>query len=161
MENQNIITKDKASRAIIIHDDGILLMFRHQLKPTWEIKEYYVTIGWWAEWIETSEQTLHREVMEEAGIEVDIIDLITVYNYDMMWSDNDILRYTSNIYLCKNKGDKFFQTHELDSPESLQHNENNSYEIQKVTWSELPKINLIPKDLHWTIVEYAYKNWYL
>ena len=107
MENQNIITKDKASRAIIIHDDGILLMFRHQLKPTWEIKEYYVTIGWWAEWIETSEQTLRRASFVQKG------------------------------------------------------DENNSYEIQKVTWSELPKINLIPKDLHWTIVEYAYKNWYL
>lgn len=161
MTDSNIIIKDRASRAIIIHGDGILLMFRHQLKPSWEVKKYYVTIGWWVEWSETSEETLHREVMEEAWIEVDIIDIITVYNYDMKWPNNDILRYVTDVYLCKNKGDTFFQTKELDGPESLAYSDDNVFEIQKINWNQLPELNLIPIDMKWTIIDYAINNWYI
>ena len=135
MTGSNFTIKDRASRAIIMHDDGILLMFRHELKPSWEIKEYYVTIGWWSEGSETPEETLHREIMEEVWIEVDIIDTITVYNYDVKWPNDDVLRYVTDVYLCKNKGDKFFQTHELDGPESLVHSNDNIYEIQKINWT--------------------------
>lgn len=159
--DSNIIIKDRASRAIIIHDDGILLMFRRQIKSSWDIKEYYVTIGWWSEWFETPEETLHREVMEEAGIEVDIIDMITIYNYDTDWPNQSIFRYITNVYLCKNKGKNFFQPYELDGPESLLHWDDNYYEIQKIDWAQLTNLNLIPVDLKKTIIDYAVKHWYI
>lgn len=53
----------KAVRAIIIHENKLLVMHRNKFG-----KEYYTLVGGGIDFGETASQALHREIQEETGV---------------------------------------------------------------------------------------------
>ena len=79
----------KASRAIIIENDMILVMHRNK-----QGSQYYTLVGGRVNETETLEQGLVREVKEETGL--DIVQYQAVY-----WEEHPEPYNQQYIYLCK------------------------------------------------------------
>ena len=74
-------------RGILIQDDQLLVI--HQIKND---REYYVIPGGGVEDYETLVQALKREMLEEVGIQVDVLNEQPIYTYH----DQDSIQY----FLC-------------------------------------------------------------
>ena len=70
--------KRVSARAIIIENNKLLVMFRRKIKDG-IVKEYYAILGGGVEENETLEETVKREMMEEANIKIDILDYLGTY----------------------------------------------------------------------------------
>ncbi len=141
------------ARAIVLHEDGILLMQRTRSdrgKP----EQYFSTLGWWVDSNETIEEGLHRELREEAQIQVEIIEkigeLIEYQKYQWIMKEK-----IHHIYLVKNIADTHGQP---IGPEAKKQSEQNSYHVTKILRHELPFIKLNSTYIHKHLVEYAYKK---
>ena len=125
--------KRVGSRAIIITDNKLLVMFRRKKKDNGEIREYYVTPGGGQNENETLEETVIRELKEEFSVDIRIIG-----------------------YLGKDEDDKtinhFFHceivngTPTLGGEELDRMNPDNYYEIREIPVEEIDNIDLVAKD---------------
>ncbi len=78
----------KASRAIVIKDDQILVTKRNKFG-----EEYYILIGGGVDMGETEEQALYRELREESGVEVSNPRKVFIEHAGDMYG-------IQNIFLC-------------------------------------------------------------
>ena len=79
--------KRVSSRAIIIENDKILVMFRRKIKEG-KVKEYYVIPGGGKEENETLEENVKRELFEEMNIKIGILCYLGKYE-----SENTVEHY--------------------------------------------------------------------
>lgn len=156
----NIIVKWRASRAIVCVKDRILLMYRKKVFEDGIIKEYYVTLGWWCEDGELYEQTLARELHEEAWIiSYTVRDIICDYYHDdKTWDVGNISRQISRMYLVTIDEGWYKQTIDTTWPEVQNYSDTNIYEIHELTRTDLTNIDLKPPLLKEMLIEYAQIN---
>jgi len=154
MLHATTIQKPKmTARAIVIHEDGILLMYRERTdrgKP----EEYFTTLGGWVDIHETIEECLHRELREEAEITVEIIEKIGEVTEHREY-DGAIKQKHHHIYLVKNTKNSYGQP---IWPEAERYKLGNRYEVKKMQWSDLPHITLNSSLIHKHLLEYAYQK---
>jgi 8-oxo-dGTP diphosphatase len=84
--------------AIVVGSKGLLLVIREKnpAKGLWSIPGGAIKTG------ETQKEALRREVMEEAGIQIDILDLITAGDVILRDSDGNIeFHFIWILYLSK------------------------------------------------------------
>ncbi|MBN18102.1 MAG: DNA mismatch repair protein MutT [Chloroflexi bacterium] len=86
--------------AIIINKNNEILLEQRSDNYLWGLPGGGVEIG------ESITQALHREVMEETGLKVEIIELIGIYsdpkNYSIMsYPDGGLVQYVSITFKCK------------------------------------------------------------
>jgi ADP-ribose pyrophosphatase YjhB (NUDIX family) len=79
----------KAVRAIIIHEDKLLVMHRNKFG-----KEYYTLVGGGIDFGETASQALYREIQEETGVVFTNARLVFVQEAGDPYG-------TQYIYLCE------------------------------------------------------------
>jgi ADP-ribose pyrophosphatase YjhB (NUDIX family) len=79
----------KASRAIILRGEDILVMYRHK-----EGAEYYTLVGGRLKEGETAEQGLIREVKEETGLDISAARLVFIEKHPEPYNEQ-------YIYLCE------------------------------------------------------------
>lgn len=79
----------KAVRAIVVHDDALLVMHRNKFG-----EEYYTLAGGGIDHGETAEQSLYRELAEETGVTVANPRLVFVEEADDLYGPQFI-------YLCE------------------------------------------------------------
>lgn len=140
----------KTARALVLHDDGILLMYRKRTDRG-QPEEYFTTLGWWVDPHETIEQTLHRELREEAEITIEIIEKIgEVIEYREY--DGLIKQKEHHLYLARNTKDTFGQP---IGPEAERYKLGNHYEVKKIQRHELPHIRLNSEKIHQQLLNYA------
>ena len=100
-EDAHTFADRKTAKAIVYNDNGEILIFPHSL------------IGGGLENGETYEDALHREVLEEAGIQIEIEKYIgeAIVFHDMLRQ-----RYVVHGYLCKYINKVAEAVDELDHP---------------------------------------------
>ena len=86
--------------AVIINDNNEILLEQRSDNQLWGLPGGGVEIG------ESVTQALHREVIEETGLKIKIIDLIGIYsdpeNYSIMsYPDGGLVQYVSITFKCK------------------------------------------------------------
>lgn len=93
-----------ASKALIIHRGKILVLHKSVAREgVWELPGGRLVYG------ETPEQTLHREVMEETNLAVNIIKVL-----DTWTSIHDSYQIAGVIYLCEIKSGQLQLSNEHD-----------------------------------------------
>lgn len=127
--------KPKSSRAIIIKNKKILLMHRKKTN-----REYYTLIGGKLENFETPEETLIREVKEEASL-----DLISFKKFTEI---EDEQKYATYFIVGKYIGEPKLGGEELDKDSPV-----NQYKLEWIKLDEIKKINLIPIQIKNKILE--------
>lgn len=129
-ENTN---KRVSARGIIIEDDNVYLMFRRRIKDDGTKKEYYVIPGGGKEEGEELEDTVIRELKEEFGVDVNVL------GYLGRDEGEDSI---ANFFACEiTKG-----TPELGGEELEKCNENNYYEIRKISIKDLDSIDVLSSE---------------
>ena len=127
------MNKRVSSRAIIIEDNKVLLIFRKKVKDG-ITKEYYVVPGGGQEENETLEETAIRELKEELNVDIEILEYLGKIELD------DTI---SNYYLSKIvKG-----TPKLGGEELYRMNEYNYYVPRWVDINQLDNIDLSARDI--------------
>ena len=127
------MSKRVSSRAIIIEDNKVLLMFRRKIKDGVK-KEYYVVPGGGQDENETLEDTVTRELKEELNVDIKILGFLGTVELD------DTI---SNYYHCSiTKGKPMLGGEELDRM-----TEENYYEPRWVELSEIDNLDLTAKEL--------------
>ena len=122
-----------SSRAIIIQDNKVLLMFRRK-KTDGVTKEYYVVPGGGTEEGETLEETVKRELKEELNIDIEIIEYLGQVEY------NDTI---GNYYYCKIVNG----TPQLGGEELDRMSEDNYYDPRWIDINDLEDLDLSAIDL--------------
>jgi 8-oxo-dGTP pyrophosphatase MutT (NUDIX family) len=119
----------KASRAIIIKDDQILVTKRNKFGS-----EYYILVGGGWDSGETAEQALHREIREEAGIEIANPRLVYIENAGDMYG-------VQHVFLCD-----FVSGEPQLHPESTESiiNKMNVGNTFETVWLPLDKFQTVP-----------------
>ena len=114
--------KRVSARAIIIENNNLLVMFRRKIKDD-IVKEYYAIPGGGVEEDEKPEETVKREMYEEANIKIGILGYLGTYE-----DENSIQHY---YHCCIKEG-----TPVLGGEEKERMKENNYYElyINDVLW---------------------------
>lgn len=124
--------KRVSARAIIIENNNLLVMFRRKIKDD-IIKEYYAIPGGGVEEDETPEETVKREMYEEANIKIGILGYLGTYE-----DENSIQHY----YHCYIKEG----TPVLGGEEKERMTENNYYELRFESITNLHSLDLICED---------------
>lgn len=119
-------------RAIIIENNNLLVMFRRKIKDD-IVKEYYAIPGGGVEEDETPEETVKREMYEEANIKIGILGYLGTYE-----DENSIQHY----YHCYIKEG----TPVLGGEEKERMTENNYYELRFESITNLHSLDLICED---------------
>lgn len=128
--------KRVSSRAVIIENNKILLMFRRRIKDG-EVKEYYVVPGGGVENNESLEETVIRELKEELNIDIEILEYLGQIEY------NDTI---GNYYHCKIlKGTPTLGGEELDRMSNENYYEVRWIDVNKIDDLDLSAIKLIKK----------------
>ena len=122
-----------SSRAIIIEDGKVLLVFRRKIKDG-VTKEYYVVPGGGVEGNETLEETVKRELNEELNVDIEILGYLGKLEYE----DTEGNYFHAKII----KG-----TPKLGGEELERMSEINSYEIKWVDLSEIDNLDLTANEL--------------
>ena len=127
------MNKRISSRAIIIENNELLVMFRRKIKDN-EIKEYYAIPGGGKEPNETLEENVIRELNEEFCVDIKILGYLGKKEYD-----NAI----EHFFACSIvNGIPKLGGEELDrnTPE-------NYYEVRKISLTEALNSNINSKDM--------------
>ena len=127
------MNKRISSRAIIIDNNELLVMFRRKIKDN-EIKEYYAIPGGGKEENETLEENVIREIKEEFCVDIKILGYLGKKEYD-----NAIEHF---FLFCIVNGIPKLGGEELDrnTPE-------NYYEVRKISLTEALNSNINSKDM--------------
>ena len=116
------------SRAIVFEDDNVLLLFRRKQKDG-IIKEYYAIPGGGVEENETLEEAAIRELKEELSIDIEII------KYLGSLEEEKCIHHVFS-------ANKISGELKLGGEELEHNNENNYYEIRKISINDIDNINL-------------------
>jgi 8-oxo-dGTP pyrophosphatase MutT (NUDIX family) len=85
--------------AFITDDSGRVLLQRRADNGYWNLPGGGLELG------ESLETALHREVMEETGLEVRVVRLIGVYSHPdmtvMSYPDGRVLQYITSLFECR------------------------------------------------------------
>ena len=106
--------------AVITDDSGRVLLLKHRFRPGsgWGIPGGYINKG------EQAEEALRRELREEAGLELQDVDVLTTRTFRKP-------QQVEIVFVCRAVGD----------PQQL------NYEIQKAEWFSLDQLPAsLPKD---------------
>ena len=122
-----------SSRAIIIEDNKLLVMFRRKIKNGIK-KEYYVIPGGGLEEGETLEQNVIREIKEEFNIDIKVIKKLETLEFD---------ETIENYFLCK----RISGTPELSGEEKERMSEDNYYEVRYIDLDKLDDYDINAKDI--------------
>lgn len=132
-----------SSRAIIIEDDKVLLMYRRKLKEDGILREYYAIPGGGKEENETLHENVIREIKEEFSIDVEVLGYLG--------KEEDDTSITHFFHCKKINGEP-----KLGGLELERNNPNNYYEIRYVDLKEINNINISYQN----IIEKAYRKEY-
>ena len=136
--------KRVSSRAIIIENDKILVMFRRKIKEG-KVKEYYVIPGGGKEENETLEENVKRELFEEMNIKIGILVYLGKYE-----SENTVEHYFHcNII----KG-----VPRLGGEEKERMTKDNYYEIRFEKLDDLKKLELVAEEKVYMALKGIYAN---
>ena len=136
--------KRVSSRAIIIENDKILVMFRRKIKEG-KVKEYYVIPGGGKEENETLEENVKRELFEEMNIKIGILGYLGKYE-----SENTVEHYFHcNII----KG-----VPRLGGEEKERMTKDNYYEIRFEKLDDLKKLDLVAEEKVYMALKGIYAN---
>ena len=136
--------KRVSSRAIIIENDKILVMFRRKIKEG-KVKEYYVIPGGGKEENETLEENVKRELFEEMNIKIGILGYLGKYE-----SENTVEHYFHcNII----KG-----VPRLGGEEKERMTKDNYYEIRFEKLDNLKKLELVAEEKVYMALKGIYAN---
>ena len=136
--------KRVSSRAIIIENDKILVMFRRKIKEG-KVKEYYVIPGGGKEENETLEENVKRELFEEMNIKIGILGYLGKYE-----SENTVEHYFHcNII----KG-----VPRLGGEEKERMTKDNDYEIRFEKLDDLKKLELVAEEKVYMALKGIYAN---
>ena len=136
--------KRVSSRAIIIENDKILVMFRRKIKEG-KVKEYYVIPGGGKEENETLEENVKRELFEEMNIKIGILGYLGKYE-----SENTVEHYFHcNII----KG-----VPRLGGEEKERMTKDNYYEIRFEQLDDLKKLELVAEEKVYMALKGIYAN---
>ena len=136
--------KRVSSRAIIIENDKILVMFRRKIKEG-KVKEYYVIPGGGKEENETLEENVKRELFEEMNIKIGILGYLGKYE-----SENTVEHYFHcNII----KG-----VPRLGGEEKERMTKDNYYEIRFEKLDDLKKLELVAEEKVYMALKGIYAN---
>lgn len=130
----------QAVRAIVVKDDHLLVMKRNKFGH-----EYYSLVGGGIDMGETAEQSLYREVAEEAGI--------TIANHRLVITEDAGSMYgIQYIYQCDYVAGE--PTLAPDSSEALIHAAGqNLFQPMWLPLADLPTANLLPRELKELLLE--------
>ena len=136
--------KRVSSRAIIIENDKILVMFIRKIKEG-KVKEYYVIPGGGKEENETLEENVKRELFEEMNIKIGILGYLGKYE-----SENTVEHYFHcNII----KG-----VPRLGGEEKERMTKDNYYEIRFEKLDDLKKLELVAEEKVYMALKGIYAN---
>ena len=136
--------KRVSSRAIIIENDKILVMFRRKIKEG-KVKEYYVIPGGGKEENETLEENVKRELFEEMNIKIGILGYLGKYE-----SENTVEHYFHcNII----KG-----VPRLGGEEKERMTKDNYYEVRFEKLDDLKKLELVAEEKVYMALKGIYAN---
>ena len=133
-----------SSRAVIIENNKILVMFRRKIKEGKKV-EYYVIPGGGKEENETLEENVKRELFEEMNIKIDILGYLGKYE-----SENTIEHY----FHCTIK--EGIPT--LSGEEKDRMTEDNYYEVRFEDIKNLKELHLAAEDKVLKAIEQKYET---
>lgn len=90
-----------AASAIVVRDDGAILLQRRRDNDRWSVPGGAMEIG------ESILDCLHREVREETGLDIDTQRLIGIYSnpgYVVVYGDGEARQQFSVCFLCNQTG---------------------------------------------------------
>ena len=122
------MAKRISTRAIIIDNDELILMFRRKINNDYT-QEYYSLAGGQLEMNETLEECLKREIKEEFNLDIAIIELLGTIE------DENNLEYVYNTRLLSHNL-------QLGGEEKAYNNPHNYYEIRQVKITDFEKYNI-------------------
>ncbi len=136
----------QAVRAIVIKNQSLLVMHRNKFGH-----EFYALVGGGIDVGETPIQALHREVAEEASLQIASPRLVIVEDAGSMYG-------RQYIYLCDYvSGEPALAK---DSAESYIHAAGkNLYTPMWLPLTDLPTVSFMPKELHALLIKYCYGGW--
>ena len=120
-------------RGILIQDDQLLVI--HQIKND---REYYVIPGGGVEDYETLVQALKREMLEEVGIQVDVLNEQPIYTYH----DQDSIQY---FYVVSYVSGEYGTG---TGPEFKKQVSTNQYLLEFISFKDIKNICLVPEFLN-------------
>lgn len=130
------------SRAVVIENDEVFLLFRHKIVDG-IIKEYYAIPGGGVELNETLEEAAIRELKEELCIDIEIL------NYLGSLEEEKCIHHVFNAKILN--GELKLGGEELEN-----NNENNYYEIRKININNIDEIDLYQENKNF--IKQAYKE---
>lgn len=129
-------------RGILIQDDQLLVI--HRIKGD---REYYVIPGGGVEDHETLIQALKRELLEEVGIQVDVLNEQPVYTYH----DQDSIQY---FYVVSYVSGEYGTGSGLEFKEQVN---TNQYLLEFISFKDIKNICLVPEFLKEKLVKDFFK----
>ena len=133
-------------RGIVVENDQLLLIKRVKMENDKE-NIYYVFPGGGLEDGETLEEGVKREVLEELGIDVEVLDMRYLENYNHTDTYFFNCKWISG-NLGTGKGPEFT---------SKEYENRGLYIPMAIPISELPKLNVVPSEVRNLVVD-DYKN---
>jgi 8-oxo-dGTP diphosphatase len=122
----------QAARAIVIHDDKVLLMYREK-----NGKSYYSIPGGKVEGSEDLEQTVEREINEETSIKVRVEKLLGSF-------EDEKKGKAQHIFLCSYiEGSPSLKSDSVERG-MMNENPNNLFKPEWVPTSKIPELTIKP-----------------
>ena len=138
------MNKRISSRAIIIDNNELLVMFRRKIKDN-EIKEYYAIPGGGKEENETLEENVIRELKEEFSVNIKILGYLGKKEYD------NAIEHFFNCSIISG-------TPTLGGEELERNTKENYYEVRKISIDEALNSNINAKDMILSAINQKYTN---
>lgn len=129
-----------SSRAIIFHDDKLILIRRK-----WRRKEYWVTPGGGVEGDETLEEAVKRETREEIGIEIKVGKFVMELTRESKERISE-----QKFFLCEYVSGVVGSGQDA---KMLASDEKDFYEVVMIPREQLSKINIVPPQFKKYIVK--------
>lgn len=138
------MNKRISSRAIIIDNNELLVMFRRKIKDN-EIKEYYAIPSGGKEENETLEENVIREIKEEFSVNIKILGYLGKKEYD------NAIEHFFNCSIISG-------TPTLSGEELERSTKENYYEVRKISIDEALNSNINAKDMILSAINQKYTN---
>lgn len=120
-----------AASAVVITKDNKIVLNRRVDNDTWSL------LGGAMEFGESIEDTIKREIKEEAGVDAEVIKIIGIYsdpNHVIEYSDGEVRQEFSICFLCRTLDNAFKVSNE-------------SKEVKAFSVDEITKLNIHPSQL--------------